>query len=199
MRRQQNCLDNRISRSCSREWTHGTHYPGMPWVLNISWGAWTSTWMRKFTESYLADKNDTHIRRCPELCVVRSRRLGKDAAVGNSCWAQQTHFSCPCIPACSRAWALRTSSDPVGVFQSVSATGRWEAAMPPEESVRFVDILAGNIFENESAIRCWFLAALRRTPTPPLQPQRCLFAEQKLQWVFWQPFPFQDPNCRFRE
>lgn len=58
------------------------------------------------------------------------------------------------MPACSCAGARRIGVDLVGVFHSVSMTKHWGATMSFEENVLFVDILAGIIFENESASPC---------------------------------------------
>lgn len=67
------CKINRSCSSWSREQTHWTQGHGMPCVLNVSWKAWTSPSVSKFTASYLTDKNDIQLSRCLELHVVRSR------------------------------------------------------------------------------------------------------------------------------
>ena len=163
-------------------------------MLNVSWRVWTSTWMRKLTKSSLMDKNDiqempwaTHTKEAEDwgrITHAHSVHLlpqaPNDAAVGHSCWAQQTlsltRFLSFYIPTCLHAWALRISSDLVDVFPSVSMTDHQGATTPLEENVPFVDILASNLSENEPASLCWFLAALWRTPKPSLQLQIRLFA-----------------------
>lgn len=87
-RKRHRCKINRCCSSWSREQAHWTQGHGMPWVLNVSWKAWTSPSVSKFNASYLTDKNDIQHSRCLELRVVRCR----------GCWRITHACSVPSLP-----------------------------------------------------------------------------------------------------